>query len=566
MPYFFNGRLYVTPAVVSAVDDRAMLNPNQNVGNRVLLVGRALGGKPKARLTFSSPDEAARVLVGGDLLDAAIRAFAPSAESAGPAEVDCIRVNPATQSALTLKDGGGADVIALTSSDYGLRTGQIRVKVENGTNAGRKLTTQLGDIVYTADDVARNAFDVHYTGAEVTATLTVTNTSVVLSAPAGTPVATIDLNTHATIEQLVDRINVVPGFMATVRDGSGARPALNGLDAAAAQNVRTAPFTATAHLQAVVDWFNGATEGLINAVRMAGAGALPAAVPFTYLTGGVDGNVTNTDWSDAFAVAQTTDVQWLTPCSGDPAIHAMADAHAAFMTARGRERRAFCGTVAGVTNAQAMTAARALNFDRTSLTHLGVYDYDRNGRLVLFPPFVAAAMVAGAFAGLNPGTPMTNKTLRIRGVERELRIAETDALINAGVLCIGPDLRVVKSISTWTRDSRFNRVEQSCGAALDFAVRTVREALEPLKGAKGDPAVLALAESAAESALRRLSTPEPAGPGVLVGDAANPPYRKLVASLQGDVVTVAFECSPVIPVNFIAVSVSAQPFSGAAAA
>jgi hypothetical protein len=47
----------------------------------------------------------------------------------------------------------------------------------------------------------------------------------------------------------------------------------------------------------------------------------------------------------------------------------------------------------------AIAAAKAINSDRTAYVHLGFYDYDANGALTLYPPYIAAAMVAGAFAG-----------------------------------------------------------------------------------------------------------------------------------------------------------------------
>jgi hypothetical protein len=121
---------------------------------------------------------------------------------------------------------------------------------------------------------------------------------------------------------------------------------------------------------------------------------------------------------------------------------------------------------------------------------------------------------------------------------------------------------VSKSISTWTQDTRFNRVEVSCGAALDYVVRSVREALERFIGAKASPITLFEAASTTESTLRDLARPEPVGLGVIVGDTTNPAYRNIHAEITGDVLRVYFECSPVIPINYILVSVYARPWSG----
>jgi hypothetical protein len=264
-------------------------------------------------------------------------------------------------------------------------------------------------------------------------------------------------------------------------------------------------------------------------------------------------------------------VQWVTPVSGDPAIHALADAHVSYMSNIGlKERRAICGTAAGTTDLQAIDAAKALNSDRTSLVHLGHYNYDAAGKLALFPPYISAALLAGMFSGVNPGTPLTNKTIKVRGLERDLRNpTDTDMLILGGVLCLEnteAGYKVVKSISTWLVNDNYNRVEQSTGVALDFTARNVREALDALRGQKANPLVLSRAISIAESTLRELARAEPQGPGVLAGNDANPAWRNIKASLEGDVLRVEFECSPVIPVNYVLATIYAVPFTGASAA
>nr|MCU0383927.1 hypothetical protein [Cyclobacteriaceae bacterium] len=63
-----------------------------------------------------------------------------------------------------------------------------------------------------------------------------------------------------------------------------------------------------------------------------------------------------------------------------------------------------------------------------------------------------------------------------------------------------------------------------------------------------------------------LALPEPQGPGVLAGDDESPAYRNIRARLEGDVLRVEFECSPVIPVNYVLVTIYAVPYSGAATA
>lgn len=571
MPVFFNGRLLTTPTTASVVNDEAMRNQNLSVGNIAAFVGSSSGGAPKTDLRFASPSQAKKVLRSGELLEAVLKAFDPSDETGAPAEVIAVRVNPAVQSELVLAGASSADVIKLKSIGYGLGENQVNVKIENGTLLGKRVTIQRERSYFTGDNIGRAALSVKYTGAETTAQISVTGTTVTLAAPAATTVATIELVDFPTVGALVDRINAVAGFQASVEGRSDTQPSLNALDFVTDQSVKTTAFTVRADLQAIVDWFNGTNQDLVRAERMAGAGSLPSNIPFTYLAGGADGITTFNDWADAFESLQRVNVQWITPISPDAAIHALSDTHAAFCSDQLRkERRSICGTAAGMENDDAMDAAKALNSDRTSLVHLGYYDYDLSGKLVLMPPYMTAAMIAAAFSGVNPGTPLTNKTVKVRGLERDLiNPTETDELINAGVLCLEnteAGYKVVKSISTWRQNDNYNRVEQSCGFALDFTVRNVREAVDVLRGGKGNPLLLSRAVSIAQSTLAELARQEPEGPGVLAGDADSPAYRNIKATLEGDVVRLEFECSPVIPANYILVTVYAVPYSGSASA
>lgn len=571
MSVFFNGQLLVTPTTASVVNDDAMQNQNLTVGNALAYVGKSTGGQPKTVLRFGNPEEAKAVLRSGELLTAVLKAFSPSAETGAPSVVNAVRVNPATQAVLALQNSVPAAVINLASANYGLSDNLTKVKIESGTVVGKKVTVQSDvDNGYAyADNIGRGAFSVLYGGAEATATVTVTATTVVINAPAATAVATIDLASFKTVGSIVDKINTVAGFNATALDSSENVNALNGLDFVTDQDCKTAAYAVRADLQALVKWFNTYAANMVVATRVEASGTLPANIPFTYLASGSEGTTTNLDWSDAFAKLQTADVQWVCPVSGDAAIHAMADAHVQLCsTVLRRERRAVCGMVAASTDAQALDAAKALGSPRTSLVHIGYYDNDAvTGELVLKPPYLTAALIAAMFAGVNPGTPLTNKVMTVRGFERKLlNPTDTDPLILGGVLCVedtDEGFKVVQSISTWLANDKYNLVEQSTGAALDFTVRNVRTAVDVLRGQKGNPLLLSRAISITDSTLKELARAEPEGPGVLAGDATNPAYRNISATLEGDVTRITFECSPVVPNNYVLVTVYAKPYSGA---
>lgn len=572
MSLFFNGKLWVTPATMSKVDDSAMQSANLGVGNYAAYLGTCTGGKPNTPLAFSNPAEAKAALRSGPLLDAINKAFAPSTDTGGPSTVYALRVNPAVQASLVLKDTPGNPAINLLSTDYGLWNNQIKVKIEAGSVSGLALTTQYQTDYFSEDNVGRSAFSIQYTGAAASATMTVNGTSIVLSAPSGTTVATVDLLTYGTYAQVVDYINTVPDFSALIADTANDELAsLNGFDFVTTADIKTSAVDVTANLQAVVDWFNSNGEGYVTATRATNAGAIPAQTSYVYLSGGSDGVTMTEQWSSAMTTLQQVDAQWVCPVSTNAAIWSMTDAHVQFMSKYGgMERRAIVGAAIGTSDEAAMGMAKSLNSDRTSLVHIGYYDFNSAGKLTLFNASYTAALLCGMFAGVNPGTALSNKTISVNGLERKLRNpTDTDPLLKAGVLCIEDTkngFKVVQSISTWLKDTKFNRREQSCGWAADYTARTVREALDVLRGEKNNPINVGRAASITQTSLKALAVNEPSGPGVLAGDDANPPFRGITASADGDVLGVAFECSPVIPINYIPVSISLRIFTGTASA
>jgi hypothetical protein len=574
--FFFAGSLHTTPVTVSSVDDSRMAPQNAAVGNNMAVIGLAEAGRPAAALTFSSPREARLVLRSGDLLTAVRKAFAPSARTGGPAKVTAIRVGKASPSTLTLKDAAAADSIVLTSSLYGLRANAIRVKIEAGTVRGKRVTTRIDNTAFSADNVGRDAFTIRYTGASAAANIDVTGTNLVLRAGAVGSLVVIDTIAFAaapTVQQLVDRINATAGFVATVAGGSGLTKTLNGLDGVLATDVKTAAVTVKADLAAIVAWFNANAEQLVTATRASGATAVPAnTLTDRYLAGATDPTPVLQDWMDAIDVLDSEDVAHIVPLTSDPAVHSAVNAHVVFMSSAGRrERRAYAGPDLGLTVDQVKLLPRTFSSDRLTLCWPGHYDADLDtGERVLYAPWMTAVHVAGGFAGLTPGNTMTNKSISVLGLEVNPSFpADTDVLIENGVTTFesAPDgIKCVRAISTWVENDNYNRVEISTGVATDYVVRAVRTALDPLRGQKGSPQLVSRAKSITETTLMQLARPEPGGPGIIVGDEANPAYRNISVSLAGDVITVNFECSPVVPANFIGLGVAVVPYQGTLAA
>ncbi len=589
MPVFFDGKQIVTPVTASVVNDDAMLNQNLTVGNAVAYIGRSSGGQPKTILSFGTPDEAKAALIGGELCDAVVAAFAPSNDTGAPQTVFAIRVDSAQAASLDLP-------LATFASRFGTIRGKsfsnddklIRAKVEAGSATGLVSITLAGGSA--ANEWTRSKADVNASRVKlelladevefnVFASANNTIEAVLDVGGADEQRLVIDLSQYLTLGDVADYANSL-----TNKAGALAfkitfdEPADRSLDSTVLDDggyTEKKVYGMFWNGWVIKNWFDTAASDVVefevdktNAIHWHEG---PKVQDYKYLTAPAIQAPTMQDWTDAFSMLQTRNVQWVQAVSGNPAIHAMVDAHVIFAsTTLRRERRAINGTVAGTTDVQAIAAAKALNSKRSSLVHIGHYTYDAAGKLVLRPPYMTAGLIAAMFAGSNPGTPMTNKSLRVQGLERDLRNpTDTDALLLAGVLPVEnteTGYKVTQSITTWLGDSKYNNREQSCGVALDYTVRNVRQALDVLRGQKQTPILMSRAVSIANTTLTELARPEPMGPAVIVGDAASPAFRNISASIEGDVLRVQFECSPVIPNNYILVTVFAVPYSGSTTA
>jgi hypothetical protein len=68
-------------------------------------------------------------------------------------------------------------------------------------------------------------------------------------------------------------------------------------------------------------------------------------------------------------------------------------------------------------------------------------------------------------------------------------------------------------------------------------------------------------KNAVDSVLRQMVRLE-----LLTGDDSNPPYKNIIVRLDGTVVYVDFECNPVLPINYIPITVHLQTFTTTVAA
>ena len=587
MSVFFNGQLLVTPVTASAVNDDAMLNRNLSVGNAIAFIGSSGAGKPMEVLSFGNPDEARKVLVGGELCDAVVAAFSPSQDTGAAQTVHAVRIDQVSAATLKVPMSDKPDTLfTLKGKNFKSEDQLTGLKIEAGSAAGLIKMTLAGKSngmpwsVVSQDDM--NAPRVHLEILTPKTNLFLNEDQIVVELnPGGVDKRDVylDINEFLTLGAVADVLNAIQNddgdFVAQMTfDSPDDRELLMGvLDKAGF--ITTGKRALTWNAWAIEQWFTQSCGDFV-AIEFDKAGKEraskgPLTFDFRYLSAIASTATTPLHWDDALALLQTKDVQWVQAVSGNELVHKQVNDHCLLCSnVLRRERRSICGTGAGVSDADAIARAKALNSKRLSLVHIGHYAYNAAGKLSLRPAYMTAGLVAAAFAGANPGTPLTNKTLNILGVERDLRNpTDTDKLILGGVMPIEnteTGYKVTQSITTWIGDSKYNNREQSCGVAIDFAIRNVRQAVDPLRGQKQSPILLSRAISITKGALAELARPEPQGPAVLVGDENSPAYRNVTASVEGDVLRIQFEASPAIPNNYILVTMYAVPYSGSATA
>jgi len=410
--------------------------------------------------------------------------YYPGGEKRGAAVVYAMRVNPATQSSLILKETGTANSITLTSADYGLHTTAIRVKVEDSTNGSTeasKLTIHnTEDDVYEVGDDLGIACTITYTGAGDPATLTITGNTLTTSCTDATEDnLDIDLTAPAydTIQKLVNAINDHASYTCTLwayLPITSRTLASTTLDDQTAIDITSAEYL-TAHQAIVVDWVNNYSDYATAAIHTAQTTIL-ALLGYTYLAGGAEGSTSTTDYEDALAQVNNEDIQLEWVDSDSAAVWAVVDENCITY-----KRIGFTGVAYGVALATVLNNATVLNSDRIAHCYPGFAAINDAGVSTDYGSNMMAAKVCGVAAGLPEMEPLTRKLVgKIIGLEYALTEAEQEDCINNGVLAVvkrpgGTTYRVVQGLSTlqyagqWTANAQTPEI--SLRRTLDYTLR-----------------------------------------------------------------------------------------------
>lgn len=364
-------------------------------------------------------------------------------------------------------------------------------------------------------------------------------------------------STFSTVQTLVDRLNTLDGFTAATLVSNPTTFLLTDMDYAAAVNLLAVTATFGNDLYAFIDALN-AGSALVTAARATGATAVPAnTVSPAYLTGGIEGVTTITQWQEAFELLRKRRVTTIVPLTEDTAVHNLLATHLVERAGALRsEANGYIGIGtaggAGETRANIKTQIRTIQTRHISAISEECQRFDpTTGVATWYPPYIYASIAAGMQAGSPIGEPLTRKRPNVTDVRNDSSWnAENDGseMIDAGLMFSEKNdnagIRWVRSITTHLADDNVVFTEMSANEAANTAVFELRSQLEIKIGQRGLAGTVAVIKGLANDTLGRLIDDE-----IIVA------YRALQVEQVGDVFPVSVEIAPVLPINFIPITV-----------
>ncbi len=319
-------------------------------------------------------------------------------------------------------------------------------------------------------------------------------------------------------------------------------------------NVLSVAAVFKADLFAIIDWINSNSQYVTAAMSSGASGGAPLDTSTAvFLVGGAEGTALFSHWQKALNLLKQTRVNSIVVLTGDPAVHAALDAHCAYMGGIGRsERDAFVGLLnSGLDDvapkAEIQSQIVALNTRHIRAYGQAIERFDSSGVRTEFPAYFLAAICAGAQAGAPVGTPLTHKYMNVLSFRQASDWNPTDdaeEMIQSGLSFLesveGVGLRIVRNNTTFLQSSNLAFIEGSVNQAVNFATFNFRTAMEAAVGKKGFAGTINAAKGIATGTL-----------GLLVDAGTLVAYRSLDIELALDVLEVAVEIAPVIPINFV---------------
>lgn len=299
----------------------------------------------------------------------------------------------------------------------------------------------------------------------------------------------------------------------------------------------------------------GANLAIAVYTTASGVKMTPQVTDTTYLSGGIEGVTTIDDWIGAFDFAAKLRPNKIVPLSSDAAVHALFDAHLAYMRTIGRHERE--GAV-GLENTSGGLATLSEIRDQVALLNNSdmqavVQEFDTfatDATITAFGPKFLAVLLMGAKCGAGIGGSLTGRYMNVQAMRSHATVDPTgdgETLSDYGACVMeridGRGYRVVRNVTTYLATTSLVYSEAHVNEAANRATLTIREGMEYLVGRKGFARTEAAAEGTAEKLAEELMSPRG---GEIISD-----YRAIDVDLTADVLELSMEIAPVISLNFI---------------
>lgn len=370
-----------------------------------------------------------------------------------------------------------------------------------------------------------------------------------------------DVDLQDTVQKVADYFNARSaagpiGFALVIATGQvSAHP--EKFDAKTATSIlNPAVLSLYADRYAIIDEVNRVSALIVMSAGSVGAAPSNTTTP-VYLRGAIEGTVTSTQWLAAFTLLRKLRVNSVVPISGDPAVHALAVAHRAYVAGQGRnEQDVFVGLMNTAltdvpTKDEAKAAAVLLNSKGVRAVGQAITRFNTSLESEEFMPPFAAVLLAGMQAGAPVGTSLTYKYANVRDVRGDTSwdpIDDGDEMIRAGLVMIQPvdqvGFRVVRNITTYLKDNNLGRIEGSVVQVLDHCAFRLRAAVDSLTAKRG------LTEAKVKAAVTE-ELGRQIDDGIIV--SYDPANVKVI--FKGDKAVISVPVAPEIPKNFIVINI-----------
>lgn len=452
-------------------------------------------------------------------------------------------------------------VYTITSKDYGEETNLISHKLEDGTSEGTKrLVVYEGkrDEYETFDNLG-GCFSIKYTGKEQYAAMSITangkGDSIKLQTYIGkdeaTAIVDLDIDLDATrfksLKSLSEYIKSFENYETEMVDSANSELTVNDLDFYEKENIKEEkPITAILRdLTKTLRFQSNYVEAEIVNKEVSNY----KNYPFTPLNGGDEGT-SSSSYVKFLDLLSNYDIDYIVPLTTDMSIIAEVKEHCLQMSkTKGKERRMVCGLGKGITAGGAIQNAKKLRDARVQYMGQGMYDYDENGEIKLYPAYIIAAQHAGraAFLKAESATADTYKGIR---PEFEYSDLEVKRLINNGVMFFQQIVsdydhktfypKLVWDYTTFTEYDDPLLTERSTGAIADIFSKRIRKELGKMLTGKLTP--FGVLESARNKVLTLLK--DGIKEGIIVA------YKDVTITKHRDRVNIRYGIAPTLVTNF----------------